>query len=137
MVRLNHAVLSYIFTFSELDEISNILEKMSHLDKNDIDTIIGYISVTRKSKFKVIKGKLNNYQRRCGKCYLPLQKDWSLVIGHQECDECLSFNTLNLEICNKCCKEITGKEIKRGDIETKLCEKCNMIILYLGINIFS
>ena len=137
MVMLNHAILSYIFTFTELDEISNILEEMNNLDENDKDIIIGCISVSRKNKFKVIKGKLNNYQRRCGKCYLPLKKDWSLVIGHKECDECLSFNNLNIEICSNCCKEITDTEIKRGDVQTRLCEKCNMIILYLGINIFS
>lgn len=137
MIKLNQSILSYIFSFIELEELSNILEAIKNLSNNDKDIIIRYMAVTRNNKFKVIKAKLNNYQRRCGKCYLPLQKDWSMVIGHQECDECLSFNNLNIEICSNCCKERTNKEIKRGNIQSEICEKCKMVILHLGINIFS
>ena len=137
MTQLNHVILSYILTFLELDKISNMLEESTHLNKIDKDIIIGGISVTRKNKFKLIKGKINNYQKRCGECYKALNDDWCLVIGYDSCDKCLSYNNLNIEVCNKCCSKRLEKKITRGMVDTMYCDKCNKVILYLGINILS
>lgn len=133
MTKISYNVLSFIFSYLDLEQISIITEEMKDSDKK---LLLENLSVSRKIKFKVINAIINNYQRRCGECYSTLNNDWVLILSKTECDNCLSFNR-NIEICNKCYKNKTGSYINRGELNSYFCKNCDRIILYLGINVLS
>ena len=133
-MKINNNVLSFILSFVDLKQTSEIIKELTDKNKN---LVIGGLSVNRGKKFKVINGAINNYQRRCGECNNSLENNWAIIIGNKDCGECLSDKNLNLEICNKCCQNRFNKKIKRGNVETLYCEGCKMIVLHIGVNMFS
>lgn len=132
MPLLNYNIISIIFSFLPLEQISNILI-VKNKNKQLINYVILALGFYYKINYKIIEAKLNNYQHRCGKCHDYLNNDWALILGNKNCGYCLSSINFKIECCNKC----TNVPIKRGYTKDLICIQCNQNVLLFGINFLS
>tara|TARA_B100001287_G_C22585166_1_gene482872 strand:- start:558 stop:953 length:396 start_codon:yes stop_codon:yes gene_type:complete len=125
---INSNLISNILSYLTLYEISTIIDYIHSKDQ----VLLG-VAFYNSLSFKLVKGKIYNYQRRCASCYNILKYDWALIIGKENCDNCLSCKHFNLECCNNC----TKKNIKRGELEYKYCKFCKNSNVLIGLNLLS